>query len=382
MKNGTVILGAMGLGAGLMYFLDPDRGRRRRAMVGDKVDHAINAAENAIGKTSRDLRNRTIGAVAEFNSLLQTDEADDEVVKARIRAKLGRMVSHPHAIYVEVVNGKAILTGQALAFEVDQLLKKVWSVRGVRGVLNQLEVHQDAGNIPALQGGTIRAGQRIDLLQTNWSPATRFIAGLSGGALALHGIRRKDIFSAAVGLGLIARGATNLKMKDILGLRGSRGLTIQKAIHIDAPVSKVYDLWSHHENFPHFMSRVREVKDLGEGRYHWTVSGPAGIPVEWEAVIRDQEPDRYIAWESVPGSMVEQHGTVRFQALDENHTLVDVKLSYNPPAGAVGHLIATIFGADPKSEMDADLLRMKSYIESGHQPHDAVEKQTARAFAH
>jgi uncharacterized membrane protein len=39
---------------------------------------------------------------------------------------------------------------------------------------------------------------------------------------------------------------------------------------------------------------------LGEGRYHWTVAGPAGIPVEWEAVITRQEPNELIEWESVP----------------------------------------------------------------------------------
>jgi len=42
---------------------------------------------------------------------------------------------------------------------------------------------------------------------------------------------------------------------------------------------------------------------------------------------------------------------------------------------AVGHAIASLFGADPKSEMDDDLMRMKSFIETGHQPRDAAEGQ-------
>jgi len=72
-----------------------------------------------------------------------------------------------------------------------------------------------------------------------------------------------------------------------MGLGGGRGICVQKTININAPVERVFNVWSHHECFPYFMSRVREVKDLGNGRYHWTVLGPAGIPVEWEGVITD-----------------------------------------------------------------------------------------------
>jgi uncharacterized membrane protein len=185
-----------------------------------------------------------------------------------------------------------------------------------------------------------------------------------------------------VGLGLVTRSLTNMEMKDLIGLDGGHGIDVRKTITINAPVRKVFELWSRHENFPQFMSRVREVKDLGNGRYHWTVAGPAGIPVEWEAVITKLEPDRLIVWQSAPDSMVEQQGMVRFRSEGDDKTVVDVRLSYYPPAGAVGHAIASLFDADPKSEMDDDLIRMKSFIETGHQPHDASERQMRGASVH
>jgi uncharacterized membrane protein len=40
-------------------------------------------------------------------------------------------------------------------------------------------------------------------------------------------------------------------------------------------------------------------------------------------------------------------------------------MSYNPPAGALGHAVATLFGSDPKSAMNEDLVRLKSLLETG-----------------
>jgi len=74
--------------------------------------------------------------------------------------------------------------------------------------------------------------------------------------------------------------------------------------------------------------------------------------------------------------------TEPFRSDGDEKTVVDVRLSYYPPAGAVGHAIASLFGADPKSEMDDDLMRMKSFIETGHQPHDAYERQMRGASVH
>ena len=58
-------------------------------------------------------------------------------------------------------------------------------------------------------------------------------------------------------------------------------------------------------------------------------------------------------------------------------TRVDVQLSYNPPGGALGHLVAKLFGSDPKSEMDQDLARLKTLIETGNFPRDAAKPVAA-----
>ena len=59
MKKGLMLVGTIGLTAGLMYMFDPDKGKRRRALLRDKARRLVCEAESAIEKTSYDLRERT-----------------------------------------------------------------------------------------------------------------------------------------------------------------------------------------------------------------------------------------------------------------------------------------------------------------------------------
>jgi uncharacterized membrane protein len=152
----------------------------------------------------------------------------------------------------------------------------------------------------------------------------------------------------------------------MMGLDGERpAIYVEKTININAPPERVYEFWSNFTNFPKFMQHVKEVRDLGGGRSHWRVSGPAGTPIEWEARLTEQVPAAHLAWENAENQPVQTRGSVRFMPNAQGGTRVIVRMAYTPPAGAVGHAIAAIMGADPKQAMDEDLLRLKSLIETG-----------------
>lgn len=373
---GLLVLGGLGLGAGLMYMLDPNRGRRRRALARDRLIHAAHVITHAAGTTSRDLSHRANGLWAEGSRMLRRDHASDEVLTARVRAALGRAVSHPHAINVNVDDGHVTVSGAVLADEVDDLLSRVSRVRGVRSVKNRLTIHQDATGVSDLQGGRERQARGSGFNQANWTPTARLFAGLAGGMMMTWCLARRDAVGVALGtlgFGLFIRGLTNQEMKSILGVGEScRAIEVQKTINLNAPVEQVFAFWTDYQNFPRFMSNVREVRRTGPGRSHWTVTGPAGVPVEWEAEVVEIEPNRYLAWRSVPGSVIDCSGTIDFESRPEGGTRVHIRLQYVPIGGLFGHALARLFGADPKSEMDADLVRMKTLIETGHPPHDAA----------
>ena len=75
-------------------------------------------------------------------------------------------------------------------------------------------------------------------------------------------------------------------------------------------------------------------------------------------------PNQVLAWKTLPGAMVEHAGIVRFQE-HAGGTRIHMRMSYNPPAGALGHGLSTLFGVDPKTAMDEDLVRLKSLLEVG-----------------
>jgi uncharacterized membrane protein len=309
------------------------------------------------------------------------EEVSDEVLVERVRSQIGTLVGHPSSIEVTAANGRVMLSGPILAHEVDGLIERVSSIQGVNGVENRLEVHQEPGNVPGLQGQPAqrRGGGRFELLQTNWSPTARFLVGTAGSVLAVYGARRRGAMGSAIGasgLTLLARAVANMELKRLFGMgAGRRAVNVQKTIPIQAPIERVFELWADYKSFPRFMSHVRSVRDLGDGRSHWTLSGPGGATVEWDAVLTAFTPNQLLAWRTEPGSTIQHGGIVRFQPNPDGGTTVDIKLSYNPAAGALGHMVATLLGADPKAQLDDDLLRMKSYIETGKIPSDAAALQ-------
>jgi len=223
--------------------------------------------------------------------------------------------------------------------------------------------------VPDLQGPGRPRGGLHELLQENWAPTTRVVMGIVGGLLVLQGLQARGVARrvlTSAGVGLLTRAASNIPPGRLVGLAATRqAIQVEKTITVQAPVDQVWELWSNFENFPRFMTHLREVRKFDEAHSHWVAAGPAGIPVEWDAVITDWVPKQFIGWSSVEGSTVDTTGQVRFRPVSEAETQIDVQLAYSPPAGAAGHVIAALFGTDPKSAMNDDLVRFKSLLEEG-----------------
>jgi uncharacterized membrane protein len=192
------------------------------------------------------------------------------------------------------------------------------------------------------------------------------LARLAGGALLVYGLLRRGALGGVLrtlGLGLVATGIREARQALPTGGERRRTVDIQKTLYVEAPTEQVYAFWENYENFPLFMSNVRQVQDLGGLRSRWVVSGPGNLPVEWNAVLTERAPNRLLAWRSEPGSMLDNAGVIRFSR-EGTGTRIDFRFCYSPPAGRAGRAMVEFFGADPRTRVNEDLGRLKTLLES------------------
>lgn len=74
------LLGGVTTGLALMYFLDPDRGRRRRALLRDQLTRWTRIGRERASDTAKDFRDRTVGVMHEAQKAVRGDEAPSDAI--------------------------------------------------------------------------------------------------------------------------------------------------------------------------------------------------------------------------------------------------------------------------------------------------------------
>jgi uncharacterized membrane protein len=217
----------------------------------------------------------------------------------------------------------------------------------------------------------------------NLSGVEQAIGVAVGAALIGFGITRRTapamVLSIGAGAAALTMGAAGYcPVHHMLGINNARkgtaepvdfyeeGIRVETRYTIARPAEELFTFWRNFENLPKFMNHLKSVTCSGGNRSHWVASGPAGMEVQWDAEIINEEPNRLIAWRTVGEGDVDSTGTVRFlPAPGERGTEVHVNLNYIPPAGKMGAALAKMFGDDPKTMIEEDLRRFKQLIETG-----------------
>jgi uncharacterized membrane protein len=220
----------------------------------------------------------------------------------------------------------------------------------------------------------------------NVGQAERVVSGVAGGALVAYGLKAGGLLGATLSLlggSLLYRGATgHCQMYEAAGINTagegrvgsaqreanpSNRVHVKKSVTIDKSAAELYSFWRNFENLPQFMTHLESVKVLeSDGkRSHWVAKAPLGQSVEWDAELTSDVENERIGWKSIEGSQIANSGVVEFLSTSNRGTEVRVVLTYEPPAGYVGTLIAKLFGEEPNQQVADDLRRFKMLMESG-----------------
>lgn len=208
----------------------------------------------------------------------------------------------------------------------------------------------------------------------NLSQAERTISIATGAKLALSGLKGifKSPFASIIKMGaggyLLNRGITgHCQLYSSMGRNSTEpvNVNIRSSFFVNKPREDVYMFWRKLDNLPLFMKHLESVESIDDTRSHWVLKLPLGAPsVSWDAEIVHDEPCYMIGWSSLPDSLIDNAGKVRFQdGPDGEGTLIDVTISYRPPAGGFGGGIAHILNPVFKNMVDNDVRNFKQYMD-------------------
>jgi len=137
----VALLAGLGIGAALMYLLDPARGARRRSLIRDKAARASRMTGRELIERAQDAKNRARGQVAQLRGRLAgDDQLDDDQLVARVRAELGHRVDRARSVEIAASNGEVTIRGHVPPDGVDDIVAAVRGVRGVKQVNNELVI--------------------------------------------------------------------------------------------------------------------------------------------------------------------------------------------------------------------------------------------------
>ncbi|MFN9872060.1 MAG: SRPBCC family protein [Cyanobacteriota bacterium] len=133
---------------------------------------------------------------------------------------------------------------------------------------------------------------------------------------------------------------------------------------IEAPVERVWEIWSDLEAMPRWMRWIESViavkgePDLTD----WTLAAQ-GFRFHWKARITRRVEAQQLHWESVGG--LPTKGAVRFYPQSPQRTAVKLSVSYELPAVLAPLMEPTIMGGIVTRELQANLDRFRELVERG-----------------
>lgn len=209
-------------------------------------------------------------------------------------------------------------------------------------------------------------------INLNWPE--RYISIAAGVKLGFSGFKHlfSNPFSSILKIGasgyLLNRGVTgHCELYSQIGKHNTSpvNINIRSSFTIKKPRYEVYNFWRKLDNLPLFMNHLESVAIIDNERSHWVLNLPTGIAkVSWDAEIVHDIPGEMIGWSSLPGSIIDNAGKIRFRdTFDDHGTLVDVVISYQPPAGGIGASVAHILNPVFKNMVDNDVQNFKQYMD-------------------
>jgi gas vesicle protein len=233
---GGSLLG-ISLAAATTYLLDPDNGRQRRSVLADRCKNAATRVNEQTRVARHDLSHRYDDLSARAKTWFNRNQNSDMALSKRVRSAVWRNVPQAGKVGVVAHNGQVILHGDVFPEKHEQVVRAARDVNGVASIADHL-IETEEEDVPLSRNARSGVRQRFvrardNVLQERWSPPTRMISGLAGTALIRYGSRHHDVLGvlgALTGAALLFRGATNIPLKRVPGMRRRAAVDVREEL--------------------------------------------------------------------------------------------------------------------------------------------------------
>lgn len=220
--------------------------------------------------------------------------------------------------------------------------------------------------------------------QANVGVFERMASTVAGTVMVTRGLRKPSagrLLFAAAGADLIYRGITgHCAIYSMLGAntatRSRSGSEIaasapevKRSITIGKSPEELYAFWRNPDNLAKVVAHFAEVTPQRDGILHWRVRGPLKQVFEWDSEHTEEQPNRVLSWQSLPGSSLLNQGRITFEpGPDGVGTEVTLRMQFEPPLGGIGAGLVNAFHKIPRTIAGQTLRRFKSLAETGEIP--------------
>ena len=216
--------------------------------------------------------------------------------------------------------------------------------------------------------------------------AEQFAEAILGGTLFGYASLRRGRSAAATRVAatalLFAAFAPALTRQLLRAGAARRRFRLRTSLDIERPVREVFEFCRDFENFPRVVQSLRSVTDYQDGRSHWEVMSPSGELLAWDAQVTKYVPNVVIAWRSVPKSVVDCNGLIRFSPGRNGGTHLDVEIGYHPCHTGLTDAIRALFDVSRKNQLEADLARANFYLATQpREPQAPSDDDSAATFS-
>jgi uncharacterized membrane protein len=196
--------------------------------------------------------------------------------------------------------------------------------------------------------------------------AEQIAEAVAAGALFAYAEPRRGKASAAARIAaaalLAAAFAPALVRRLLLAGAARRRVHLRTSVDVDHPVRDVFAFCRDFENFPRIVQSLHRVVDYEDGRSHWEVVSPGGEVLAWDAQVTKYVPNAVLAWKSVPRSVVDCNGLIRFAPNERGGTHLDIQIDYDPCHTGLSDAVRALFDVSRREQLEADLERANFYL--------------------